>query len=142
MKSIRSGNCGLLDQILALNWIKENIAAFGGDPDMVILMGQSAGGKSVANLMVTPAAKGLYHRAIIQSGSVQCIRDAHTATMITKLVLDKLGIADTPEKILTKSGEEIIAAERKLMKHMMQFIYLTGTGWKNNKGKAEQYIMW
>lgn len=106
-----SGNCGLLDQILALSWVKENIEAFGGDPNMVILMGQSAGGKSVANLMVTPAAKGLFHRVIIQSGSVQCIRDTHTATMLAKIVLEKLGVADTPRDILTKSGEEIIAAQ-------------------------------
>jgi para-nitrobenzyl esterase len=108
-----SGNCGLLDQILALKWVKENIAVFGGDPDMVILMGQSAGGKSVANLMVTPVAKGLFHRAIIQSGAVQCIRDTHTATMLAKIVLEKLGVADTPEEVLTKSGEEIIAAQKE-----------------------------
>ena len=136
-----SGNCGLLDQILALNWIKENIAAFGGDPDNVILMGQSAGGKSVANLMVTPAAKGLYHRAIIQSGSVQCIRDAHTATMITKLVLDKLGIADTPEKILTKSGEEIIAAQKEAYE-VYDAVHLFGPvlDGRTIKEKPEQYI--
>lgn len=109
-----SGNCGLLDQILALQWVKDNIAAFGGDPDMVVLMGQSAGGKSVANLMVTPAAKGLFHRAIIQSGSVQCIRDTQTATNITKLLLERLGISDRPEQILTRKGEEILAAQKDL----------------------------
>ncbi|MFT4143548.1 MAG: carboxylesterase/lipase family protein [Mobilitalea sp.] len=108
-----SGNCGLLDQILALKWVNENIADFGGDPDMVILMGQSAGGKSVANIMVTPAAKGLFHRAIIQSGSVQCIRDTHTATMLAELVLEKLGVADTPKEVLKKSGEEVIAAQKE-----------------------------
>jgi para-nitrobenzyl esterase len=107
-----SGNCGLLDQLLALMWVKDNISAFGGDPDQVVLMGQSAGGKSVANLMVTPAAKGLYHRAIIQSGSVQCIRDTHTATELAKVVLNKLEVADTPADILSKSGAEIIAAQK------------------------------
>ncbi|MDF2484343.1 MAG: hypothetical protein K0R46_511 [Herbinix sp.] len=107
-----SGNLGLLDQILALKWVKENIAAFGGDPDLVVLMGQSAGGKSVANLMVTPAAKGLFHRAIIQSGSVQCIRDTHTATELAKVVLDQLGVAATPWDILIKSGADIIAAQK------------------------------
>ncbi|NLZ82597.1 MAG: carboxylesterase family protein, partial [Clostridiales bacterium] len=95
-------------------WIKDNIATFGGDPDMVVLMGQSAGGKSVANLMVTPLAKGLFHRAIIQSGSIQCIRDTQTARNITKLLLDKLGIFNNPEQILVKGGEDIIAAQKEL----------------------------
>jgi para-nitrobenzyl esterase len=111
-----SGNCGLLDQILALKWVWDNIASFGGDPDMVVLMGQSAGGKSVANILMTPRAKGLYHRAMIQSGSVQCIRDTHTATMLAKIVLEKLGVMDNPKDVLTKSGEEIIAAQQEAFK--------------------------
>ena len=63
-----SGNYGVKDQIAALNWVKENIIAFGGDPECITLFGQSGGASSVANLCVAPASKGLFHRAIMQSG--------------------------------------------------------------------------
>ncbi len=63
-----SANFGLLDQIAALRWVERNIAAFGGDPGNVTLAGESAGGVSVQALMVSPLAKGLFHKAIIESG--------------------------------------------------------------------------
>jgi len=65
-----SGNYGLLDQIAALNWIKRNIAAFGGDPDRVTIFGQSAGGNAVSILMSSPITHGLFARAIGQSGGM------------------------------------------------------------------------
>lgn len=63
-----SGNYGLLDQIMALGWIQKNIRSFGGDPNRVTLMGQSAGSRAISLLMTSPQANGLYHQVILQSG--------------------------------------------------------------------------
>ena len=63
-----AGNYGVMDQIAALQWVRANIAAFGGDPGQVTIFGESAGGAAVTQLMVAPAARGLFHRAVVQSG--------------------------------------------------------------------------
>ena len=65
---VACGNYGILDQIAALEWVKENIASFGGDPNNITIFGQSAGGMSVSTLLSTPYAKGKFEKAIIQSG--------------------------------------------------------------------------
>ncbi|MBA2280505.1 MAG: carboxylesterase family protein, partial [Acidimicrobiia bacterium] len=68
-----SGNAGILDQVAALRWTRDNIAAFGGDPGNVTVFGESAGGMSIGTLLATPEASGLFHRAIAQSGACQAV---------------------------------------------------------------------
>ena len=87
-----SGNLGMLDQIAALEWVQQNIAAFGGDPANVTIAGESAGGMSVGTLLAMPRAKGLFQRAIPQSGAGHNGISAPTATMIAGHMLDMLGV--------------------------------------------------
>jgi len=89
-----SGNAGQLDLVLALQWVRDNIAAFGGDPDKVMLFGQSGGGAKIATLMAMPAARGLFHRAATMSGQQVTVGGPFNATRRAQLFLDKLGIKD------------------------------------------------
>jgi para-nitrobenzyl esterase len=91
-----SGNLGLMDQIAALKWIKENISRFGGDPGNVTIMGESAGGISVGMLMSIPSAKGLFHKAIAQSGAPDTNRTREEGERFTKVFMETAGVTDVP----------------------------------------------
>ena len=112
-----SGNYGTLDLIESLKWVKENIAAFGGDPGNVTIFGESGGGSKVLSCMASPLAKGLFHRAIIESGSRSSAPNGTTprtnAEEAGSRVVKKLGIAedaDIVKELRNKSWEDILAA--------------------------------
>jgi para-nitrobenzyl esterase len=82
----------VLDMIAALQWVRDNIAAFGGDPGNVTIFGESGGGGKVSTLLATPSAQGLFHRAIIQSGAAIRLRTPDRAAKLTDCVLQVLGL--------------------------------------------------
>jgi len=87
-----SSSVGLLDIVAALQWVRDNISGFGGDPDLVTIFGQSGGGRKVATLMSMPSAKGLFHRAIVESGAVLRLTTHEDAVKQTDLLLAELGL--------------------------------------------------
>lgn len=111
----QSGNAGLLDAVAALRWVQANIAAFGGDPTRVTVMGQSAGAKLVGALLVTPAADGLFQQVILESGGVQAVRDTATATAVTARLLSALQLrTDQADQLLTLPLATLLRAQQQV----------------------------
>ncbi|HVS64274.1 MAG TPA: carboxylesterase/lipase family protein [Thermoanaerobaculia bacterium] len=107
-----SGNAGNLDLVASLEWVRDNIAAFGGDPDLVTIMGESGGGSKVSHLLATRAANGLFHRAIIQSGpGVTSGRKDQAADLAGKL-LTEAGV-ETLDELRSLPANDILAAARR-----------------------------
>ncbi len=88
-----TGNAGLLDQLAALAWVGEEIAAFGGDPGNVTVFGQSAGARSIAAMLAMPQARGLFHKAILQSGAIAQMQTPAAANRVMAAILADVGIA-------------------------------------------------
>jgi len=106
-----SGNAGQLDLVLALNWVRDNVAAFGGDPARVTLIGQSGGGAKIATLMAMPAACGLFRRAITMSGHQVTVSGPVHATRRARAYLARLGIRETEiRRLLDQPVEKLIEA--------------------------------
>ena len=110
-----SGNYGLLDQIEALRWVQRNIASFGGDPGRVTILGHSAGGGAVLQLMATPLARGLFQRAIAQSGTLDMSRplaDAETEGVATAAQLG-VPVADPLPALRAISAERLVSGSAR-----------------------------
>ena len=103
-----SGNAGMLDLVAALEWIRDNIAMFGGDPGNVTIFGQSGGGAKVCILMAMPAAKGLFHRAIAESGICLRAKTLEEATSTARGFLDLLGVSPNNVGILHEMRADMI----------------------------------
>jgi para-nitrobenzyl esterase len=110
-----SGNAGILDIVLALQWVRDNAEAFGGDPGKVMIFGESGGGAKVSTLMAMDAAKGLFHRAAVQSGAWLTVNTPERAAKPAAAVMSALGLtAETADQILTLPLDKVQAAVRQV----------------------------
>ena len=111
-------NVGVRDQLAALRWVRDEIEAFGGDPENVTLFGQSAGAMSIGNLMASPEAEGMFHRVILQSGAMRHVHDADEGRRIAHEVILQLGLDpdqnNVVEKMRALSAETLLEAQQAM----------------------------
>jgi para-nitrobenzyl esterase len=110
-----AGHCGLLDIVMALQWLCANADVFGADPDRVTLMGESGGGWKVTALMAMPMARGLFHRAIVQSGSGPDFWDEDQGAALAAALLAALDLTlENAEQLLSLDFTQVLAAQAKV----------------------------
>ena len=120
-KYAKSGNVGLMDLVVALQWVHDNIGAFGGDPANVTIFGQSGGGGKVSTLLATPSANGLFHKAIVQSGSMLRTMDARYSRRIGEETVRLLGLdAASIDSLARVPYNELLAAGEKAVANVRQ----------------------
>lgn len=106
-----SGNAGMLDLVASLRWVRDNIASFGGDPGNVTIFGESGGGGKVSVLLAMPAAHGLFHRAVIQSGAAIRVSTRERGNALAEAVLNEAGLGRGEcERLQTLPAERLLAA--------------------------------
>lgn len=120
-----SANLGVRDQIAALEWVRDNIAQFGGDPNNVTVCGQSAGAMSIASLLGAPRARALFHRAILQSGAARNVISRETADEIGDRFLWELrDVGRNPEALGEVPVERILRAQGTINRELMNAVDL------------------
>ena len=118
-----SGNAGMLDIVAALGWVRENIAEFGGDPSRVLIFGESGGGQKVSVLLAMPPAKGLFHRAVIESGPGVRMNALDYAIKVGDMFLAELNVKpDRINDVQTIPLERIMAAQGEVSRKLGSFI--------------------
>src|SRR4030095_12483230 len=107
-----TGNEGMLDVLAALEWVRDEIASFGGDPHNVTVFGESAGSVNIACLLTMPRARGLFHKAVLESGSLNLTRPPKAALESTRQILTELGIApDKAHALRDLPARDLVAAQ-------------------------------
>ncbi|WP_139792296.1 carboxylesterase/lipase family protein [Henriciella litoralis] len=128
-----SGNIGNLDMIMALEWVRDNIEEFGGNPENVTIFGESGGGRKVSTLLAMPEAEGLIDRAIVQSGSHMRIRTAEQATKDSIEYLDRLGLKpdelDKLDEIEPEAFEAALKDGRLFFGPVLDGVHMTAHPW-------------
>ena len=116
-KYASSANAGMLDIVAALEWVRDNIAAFGGDPKTVTIFGQSGGGGKVGTLMAMPSAKGLFHRAIVESGSMLRAGSQEKSQALADLIVAELGLNKaTIDQIHALPYQQLVLTGQKVLR--------------------------
>jgi para-nitrobenzyl esterase len=120
-KYAASGNVGMLDIVAALEWVRDNIASFGGDPGNVTIMGQSGGGAKVCTLTAMPSAKGLFHKAVVESGAALRMGDKATSQKLASYVLAEAGLtAAEMDKLQAMPWKDYLAAATRAGQKLSQ----------------------
>ena len=124
-----SANAGVVDLVAALEWVRDNIGNFGGDPGNVTIFGQSGGGSKVSTLASMPSAKGLFHKGIVQSGSTLRLGDKEAAAKLAAAVVTELGLTKAGiDKIQTVPYARLLEAGDAAIKKLQPTPPLGGPG--------------